>query len=157
MQWGVPLKDQQREQPAAHTAALFRHEPRTPTPIVSPWTPPLTAACTVHTASSQLTRPAFCTRNTPTWCTPELLDLLGLGEEEAVQSQLCSSHRNLDTYGQIARGMQEKGHERETQQYCAKIKELSPMDTLRGLEAGASRLNPKDTVADKEVELEDDV
>ncbi|EMP37368.1 Zinc finger and SCAN domain-containing protein 29 [Chelonia mydas] len=83
-----------------------------------------TSACTVHTASSQLTMLAFHRRQNPVWSTPELLDLLGLWEEEAVQSQVCSSHRNFDTYGLIASGTEEKGHERDMHQCHAKIKEL---------------------------------
>ncbi|EMP42186.1 hypothetical protein UY3_00573 [Chelonia mydas] len=125
------------------------------------------------------------------------MDLLGLWGEEAVEAQLWFSPRNVDLYEQIARGVDEKRHERDIQRCRAKIKELrqlyqnarvancrsgvapktccfykdlhtilggnptstakSPMDTLGGLEATASRVNPEDEVVDEEVELEEDV
>ncbi|EMP32257.1 hypothetical protein UY3_10588 [Chelonia mydas] len=62
--------------------------------------------------------------HSPTWSTPELLDLLALWEEEAVQSQLCTSRRNFDTYGEISCGMLEKSYEQDTHQCQVKIKEL---------------------------------
>ncbi|EMP27168.1 hypothetical protein UY3_15767 [Chelonia mydas] len=68
---------------------------------------------------------ASCSKRCPTWNIPELLDLLALWGEKAVQSQLCSSHRNLDTYGQISLGLCGKGYEWDTVQCKAKIKELS--------------------------------
>ncbi|XP_074923474.1 uncharacterized protein LOC142047005 [Chelonoidis abingdonii] len=46
------------------------------------------------------------------------------GGEEAVQSQLRSSHRNYNTYGQVSRAMQERGHDREALQCQVKVKEL---------------------------------
>ncbi|EMP42267.1 hypothetical protein UY3_00427 [Chelonia mydas] len=58
------------------------------------------------------------------WSTLELLDLLGLWGEKAVQSQLLFSCRNFDAHKQVARGMDEKGHNRDTQLCHAKIKEL---------------------------------
>ncbi|EMP36142.1 hypothetical protein UY3_06664 [Chelonia mydas] len=61
--------------------------------------------------------PAF---RTPAWNTLELLDLLGLWGEEAVQWQLCSCHRNFDIWGRLL----EACRRRDTQQCCAKIKEL---------------------------------
>ncbi|EMP38191.1 hypothetical protein UY3_04623 [Chelonia mydas] len=57
--------------------------------------------------------------------TAELLDLLGIWEKEAVQSQLRSSCRNFNTYGQISCGLCEKGYDWDTVQCIAKIKELS--------------------------------
>ncbi|KAM7144193.1 uncharacterized protein RBU57_015502 [Macrochelys suwanniensis] len=44
--------------------------------------------------------------------------------EEAVQSQLRSSHRNYDTFGQISRDVMEKGHDWDTLQCRVKVKEL---------------------------------
>ncbi|XP_042715063.2 zinc finger and SCAN domain-containing protein 29-like [Chrysemys picta bellii] len=44
--------------------------------------------------------------------------------EEAVQSQLCSSHRNYDIFRQISRAMMERGQDRDAQQCRAKVKEL---------------------------------
>ncbi|EMP32094.1 Zinc finger and SCAN domain-containing protein 29 [Chelonia mydas] len=68
--------------------------------------------------------PAPRTRRSPAWSNAELLDLIGIWGEEAVQSQLCSSHRNYDTYGQISRCMTERGHDQETLQCRVKVKEL---------------------------------
>ncbi|KAM7180674.1 uncharacterized protein RBU57_017068 [Macrochelys suwanniensis] len=44
--------------------------------------------------------------------------------EEAVQSQLCSSGRNYDTFGQISRDMMEGGHDQDTLQCRVKVKVL---------------------------------
>ncbi|XP_044884174.1 uncharacterized protein LOC123376314 [Mauremys mutica] len=43
---------------------------------------------------------------------------------EAVQSQLRSSRRNYDTFGQISRDMMERGHDRDALQCRVKVKEL---------------------------------
>uniref|UniRef100_A0A8C3SMP6 Myb/SANT-like DNA-binding domain-containing protein n=1 Tax=Chelydra serpentina TaxID=8475 RepID=A0A8C3SMP6_CHESE len=67
--------------------------------------------------------PAFHSKRAPA-CTPELLYLLSLWREEAVQLQFRSSRRNFDTNKQIACGLDEKGHDRDTQQCHAKIEEL---------------------------------
>ncbi|EMP36117.1 Zinc finger and SCAN domain-containing protein 29 [Chelonia mydas] len=64
------------------------------------------------------------TRRAPVWSNGELLDLISDWGEEAVQSQLRSSRRNYDTFGQIARGMKEKGHDRDALQCRIKVKEL---------------------------------
>ncbi|KAG6928746.1 zinc finger and SCAN domain containing 20, partial [Chelydra serpentina] len=82
------------------------------------------SAGTAHITSSQLTTAAPCSKRSPTWSTPELLDLLVLQGEEALQSQLHSSHRNSDTYRQISHGFLGKGYEWDTHQCHAKIKEL---------------------------------
>ncbi|EMP35672.1 hypothetical protein UY3_07158 [Chelonia mydas] len=57
------------------------------------------------------------------WTTVELLDLISIWGEEAVQSLLCLSCRYWDTYGQISQGLCEKGYDRDTLQCRAKIKE----------------------------------
>ncbi|EMP31312.1 Zinc finger and SCAN domain-containing protein 29 [Chelonia mydas] len=44
--------------------------------------------------------------------------------EEAAQSQLRSSRRNYDTFGQISRDMLERGHDRDALQCRVKVKEL---------------------------------
>ncbi|XP_074818150.1 uncharacterized protein LOC141992716 [Natator depressus] len=54
----------------------------------------------------------------------EVLDLISVWGEEAVQSQLRSSRRNYDTSGQISRGTMERGHNRATLQCRVKVKEL---------------------------------
>ncbi|EMP38451.1 Zinc finger and SCAN domain-containing protein 29 [Chelonia mydas] len=68
--------------------------------------------------------PAPCTRRSPAWSNAELLDLISIWGEEAVQSQLRSNHRNYDTYGQISQCMTERGHDQDTLQCRAKVKEL---------------------------------
>ncbi|EMP27202.1 hypothetical protein UY3_15712 [Chelonia mydas] len=54
----------------------------------------------------------------------ELLDLISIWGEEAVQSQLRSSHRNYDIYGQISQCMTERGHDRDIMQCRVKVKKL---------------------------------
>ncbi|XP_065446995.1 zinc finger protein with KRAB and SCAN domains 2-like [Chrysemys picta bellii] len=44
--------------------------------------------------------------------------------EEAVQSQLRSSHRNYDTFGKVSKDMMERGHDRDALQCRIKVKEL---------------------------------
>ncbi|XP_053882769.1 zinc finger and SCAN domain-containing protein 29-like [Malaclemys terrapin pileata] len=56
--------------------------------------------------------------------TTELLDLISIWGEEAVQSQLSLSRRNWDIYGQISRSLCEKSYDGDTLQCRAKIKEL---------------------------------
>ncbi|EMP41625.1 Zinc finger and SCAN domain-containing protein 29 [Chelonia mydas] len=60
----------------------------------------------------------------PVWSHGEVLDLISVWGEEAVQSQLRSSHRNYDTFGQISRDMMERGHDRDALQCKIKVKEL---------------------------------
>ncbi|KAM7144663.1 uncharacterized protein RBU57_014978 [Macrochelys suwanniensis] len=63
-------------------------------------------------------------RRAPVWSNGELLDLIAVCGEEAVQSQLRSSRRNFDTFGQISRAMIERGHDRDAMQCRIKVKEL---------------------------------
>ncbi|XP_074976057.1 uncharacterized protein LOC142069292 [Caretta caretta] len=63
-------------------------------------------------------------KQTPIWSNGKVLDLISVCGEEAVQSQLCSSHRNYDIYGQRSRAMMERGHDRDTVQCRVKVKEL---------------------------------
>ncbi|KAM7163468.1 uncharacterized protein RBU57_007787 [Macrochelys suwanniensis] len=64
------------------------------------------------------------TRRSPVWSNGEVLDLISVWGEEAVQSQLCSSCRNYDTFGQISRDMMERGHDWDALQCRIKVKEL---------------------------------
>nr|XP_048686937.1 zinc finger and SCAN domain-containing protein 29-like [Caretta caretta] len=63
-------------------------------------------------------------RQSPVWSNGEVLDLISVWGEEAVQSQSHSSHRNYDTFGQISRAMLERGHDWDTLQCRVKVKEL---------------------------------
>ncbi|XP_050813889.1 zinc finger and SCAN domain-containing protein 29-like [Gopherus flavomarginatus] len=63
-------------------------------------------------------------KRAPAWSNGELLDLISVCREEAVRSQLHSSHRNYDTYGQISRAMLERGHDRDALLCRVKVKEL---------------------------------
>ncbi|XP_050772154.1 zinc finger and SCAN domain-containing protein 20-like [Gopherus flavomarginatus] len=63
-------------------------------------------------------------KRAPAWNTSELQDLISVWGEEAVQSQLRSSHRNYDTYGQISKSLLLRGHERDALQCRVKVKEL---------------------------------
>ncbi|XP_065424252.1 zinc finger and SCAN domain-containing protein 20-like [Chrysemys picta bellii] len=73
---------------------------------------------------AQVAMPAPRTRRSSAWSNADLLDIIGIWGEEAIQSQLRSSHRNYDTYGQISRCMTERGHARDTLQCRVKVKEL---------------------------------
>ncbi|EMP28747.1 hypothetical protein UY3_14133 [Chelonia mydas] len=68
--------------------------------------------------------PAPSTRRSSTWSNAELLDLISIWGEEAVQYQLRSSHRNDDTYAQISRCTTERGHDQDTLECRVKVKEL---------------------------------
>ncbi|XP_050818787.1 uncharacterized protein LOC127055619 isoform X2 [Gopherus flavomarginatus] len=65
-----------------------------------------------------------CSKRAPAWSNGELMDLISVFSEEAVQSQLRSSHRNYDTYGQISKAMMERGHDWDAVQCRVKVKEL---------------------------------
>ncbi|XP_065421321.1 zinc finger and SCAN domain-containing protein 29-like [Chrysemys picta bellii] len=58
------------------------------------------------------------------WSNGELLDLISVWGEEAVQSQLRSSCRNYDTFGKVSKDMMERGHDRDALQCRIKVKEL---------------------------------
>ncbi|EMP26013.1 hypothetical protein UY3_16909 [Chelonia mydas] len=60
----------------------------------------------------------------PAWNKSEVLDLISVCGEEAVQCQLRFSCRNYDTFGQIPRDMMERGHDWDALQCRAKVKEL---------------------------------
>ncbi|XP_074819123.1 zinc finger and SCAN domain-containing protein 29-like [Natator depressus] len=53
-----------------------------------------------------------------------MLDLISVCGEEAVQSELCSSRRNYDTFRQISRDMMERGHDLHALQCRVKVEEL---------------------------------
>ncbi|XP_039358234.1 myb/SANT-like DNA-binding domain-containing protein 1 isoform X2 [Mauremys reevesii] len=63
-------------------------------------------------------------KRSPAWSRQEMLDLLGLWGEEAVQAQLQSSRRNAEVYEKISQGMVEKGYQRDLLQCRVKAKEL---------------------------------
>ncbi|XP_073174585.1 cytochrome c oxidase assembly protein COX14 isoform X2 [Lepidochelys kempii] len=63
-------------------------------------------------------------RRAPVWSNGEVLDLISVCGEEAVQSQLRSSRRNYDAFGQISRDMMERGHDWDALQCQVKAKEL---------------------------------
>ncbi|XP_038274850.1 uncharacterized protein LOC119862339 [Dermochelys coriacea] len=129
--------------------------------------------------------PALRSRHGPAWSTPELLDLLNIWGEKALQLHLRTSCRNFDTDELIASGMQEKQHERNMLQCHAKIERLRQV-YQKAKEAncyfdvvpktchprqrphlhrqelhpyfwgtGGSGLNPNEEVLDEEVELDD--
>ncbi|XP_053869758.1 zinc finger and SCAN domain-containing protein 20-like [Malaclemys terrapin pileata] len=63
-------------------------------------------------------------KRAPAWSNGELLDLISVWGEEAVQSQLRSSRRNYDTFGKVSKVMMERGHDLDTLQCRIKVKEL---------------------------------
>ncbi|EMP39885.1 hypothetical protein UY3_02904 [Chelonia mydas] len=80
-------------------------------------------ACSGLSISFQVAMPGPRTRRSPAWRNAELLDLISIWGEEAVQSHLRSSRRNYDTYGQISRCMTER-RDRNMLQCRVKVKEL---------------------------------
>ncbi|XP_043351096.1 myb/SANT-like DNA-binding domain-containing protein 2 [Dermochelys coriacea] len=64
------------------------------------------------------------TRRSPAWSNAEPLDLISIWGEEAVQSQLRSTRRNYDNYGQISQCMTERGHDWDMLQCRVEVKEL---------------------------------
>ncbi|EMP35935.1 Zinc finger and SCAN domain-containing protein 29 [Chelonia mydas] len=66
----------------------------------------------------------YHSKRSPTWTTEELLDLLSIWGEEAMQSQQRLSRRNFDTYGQISQSLCKKSYDQDTVQCRVKIKEL---------------------------------
>ncbi|XP_074796771.1 proline-rich protein 29 isoform X2 [Natator depressus] len=74
-------------------------------------------------AAAQVTVPPRA-RRSPVWNNGEVQDLISVCGEEAVQSQLHSSRRNYDTFGQISRDTMERGHDRDAQLCRVKVKEL---------------------------------
>ncbi|XP_065434596.1 zinc finger and SCAN domain-containing protein 20-like [Chrysemys picta bellii] len=63
-------------------------------------------------------------KRAPAWSNGELLDLISVWGEKAVQSQLRSSRRNYDTFGKVSKVMMERGHDQDTLQCRIKVKEL---------------------------------
>ncbi|XP_065426220.1 zinc finger and SCAN domain-containing protein 29-like [Chrysemys picta bellii] len=63
-------------------------------------------------------------KRAPAWSNGELLDLISVWGEEAVQSQLRSSRRNYNTFGKVSKDMMERGHDRDALQCRIKVKEL---------------------------------
>uniref|UniRef100_A0A8C8RE99 Myb/SANT-like DNA-binding domain-containing protein n=1 Tax=Pelusios castaneus TaxID=367368 RepID=A0A8C8RE99_9SAUR len=63
-------------------------------------------------------------RRAPLWSMAEVLDLISIWGESAVQAQLRGSRRNYDTFGIISRAMSERGYDRDTMQCRSKVKEL---------------------------------
>ncbi|XP_073216254.1 uncharacterized protein [Lepidochelys kempii] len=63
-------------------------------------------------------------RQSPVWSNGKVLDLISVWREEAVQSQLRSSRRNYDTFGQISRDMMERSHDWDALQCRINVKEL---------------------------------
>ncbi|EMP34421.1 hypothetical protein UY3_08420 [Chelonia mydas] len=96
----------------------------------------------------QVTTAGYHSKRSSSWTTVELLHLLRIWGEEAVQSQLRLSCRNFDTYGQISQGLGKKGH-------AAVQNEDKGAEA--GLEAAERGPNPEDEVIDEEVELDNNV
>ncbi|KAM9169274.1 uncharacterized protein ACDP82_011336 [Pangshura tecta] len=64
------------------------------------------------------------TKRAPAWSNGELLDLISVWGEEAVQAQLLSSRKSYDTFAQVSTAMLGRGHDRDAVQCRVKVKEL---------------------------------
>ncbi|XP_043395370.1 zinc finger protein with KRAB and SCAN domains 2-like [Chelonia mydas] len=76
-----------------------------------------------------------CARQSPIWSNGEVLDLISVWGEEAVQSQLRSIRRNYDIFRQISRAMLERGHDQDALQCRVKVKELRNANSHSGAAA----------------------
>ncbi|XP_065418697.1 uncharacterized protein LOC135974457 [Chrysemys picta bellii] len=63
-------------------------------------------------------------KRAPAWTEQEVRDLLVIWGDESVQAELCSSKRNAKTLEKVSKAMKDRGHNRDAQQSCVKIKEL---------------------------------
>ncbi|XP_065449274.1 uncharacterized protein LOC135983141 [Chrysemys picta bellii] len=60
----------------------------------------------------------------PAWTVRKVLDLIAIWGEDSVLAELCSKRRNAKTFEKIFKGMMERGHNRDSDQCCVKVKEL---------------------------------
>ncbi|XP_067390627.1 uncharacterized protein [Emydura macquarii macquarii] len=74
--------------------------------------------------SAQLIMVTTHLKHAPACSRPEVLYLIGLRGEESVLDQLRVSKRDVDIYEKVSHGILEKGHNRDAQQCCMKIKVL---------------------------------
>ncbi|EMP32015.1 Zinc finger and SCAN domain-containing protein 29 [Chelonia mydas] len=79
---------------------------------------------------------------TPAWSTQEVVELLGLWGEEAMQAQLRSSCRSVQIYVQIAWGLEEKCYTRGTQLCHVKIKMLQKAKEANSHSGAAPQICP---------------
>ncbi|XP_053872169.1 uncharacterized protein LOC128830369 [Malaclemys terrapin pileata] len=63
-------------------------------------------------------------KRAPAWTVQEVLDLIAIWGEDSVLAELRSKRRNAKTFEKISKGMMERGHNRDSEQCCMKVKEL---------------------------------
>ncbi|EMP36680.1 hypothetical protein UY3_06172 [Chelonia mydas] len=63
-------------------------------------------------------------KRAPAWTKREVLDLIAVWGDKSVLSELHSKRRNAKIFEKISKGMMDRGHNRDPQQCCVKIKEL---------------------------------
>ncbi|XP_065269126.1 uncharacterized protein LOC135885384 [Emys orbicularis] len=63
-------------------------------------------------------------KRAPAWTVREVLDLIAIWGEDSVLAELRSKRRNARTFEKISKGMMERGHNRDSDQCCVKVKEL---------------------------------
>ncbi|XP_065444019.1 putative golgin subfamily A member 6-like protein 3 [Chrysemys picta bellii] len=63
-------------------------------------------------------------KRAPAWTVREVLDLIAVWGEDSVLAELRSKRRNAKTFEKISKGMMERGHNRDSEQCCVKVKEL---------------------------------
>ncbi|XP_065435943.1 uncharacterized protein LOC135979546 [Chrysemys picta bellii] len=63
-------------------------------------------------------------KRAPAWTVREVLDLIAIWGEDSVLAELRSKRRNAKTFEKISKGMMERGHNRDSDQCCVKVKEL---------------------------------
>ncbi|XP_065412148.1 pleckstrin homology domain-containing family B member 2 isoform X1 [Chrysemys picta bellii] len=63
-------------------------------------------------------------KRAPAWTVREVLDLIAIWGEDSVLAELRSKRRNAKTFEKISKGMMERGHNRDSDQFRVKVKEL---------------------------------
>ncbi|XP_065406654.1 uncharacterized protein LOC135972474 [Chrysemys picta bellii] len=63
-------------------------------------------------------------KRAPAWTIREVLDLIAIWGEDSVLAELRSKRRNAKTFEKISKDMMERGHNRDSDQYHVKVKEL---------------------------------
>ncbi|XP_065425683.1 zinc finger and SCAN domain-containing protein 29-like isoform X3 [Chrysemys picta bellii] len=82
------------------------------------------AQVTTESSSAQITMEPDNRKRAPAWTVWEVLDLMAICGEDSVLAELRSKRRNAKTFEKISKGMMERGHNRDSDGCCMKVKEL---------------------------------
>ncbi|XP_065425845.1 zinc finger protein with KRAB and SCAN domains 2-like isoform X7 [Chrysemys picta bellii] len=82
------------------------------------------AQVTTESSSAQITMEADNRKSAPAWTVWEVLDLMAICGEDSVLAVLRSKRRNANTFEKFSKGIMERGHNRDSDECCVKVKEL---------------------------------